>query len=244
MLGQNLRRLSVLAVPAALTFAAATAVQAQVYTPTTANLLALTDESAGFGNSGHVNSVTPDGIGGVIVSFNFGETQSNGRPPASSQVWVPFDDTYFGPNLNLTAFTDSEVTVKLLAGSADAAVDVQPFVQGGNSSSFGFFGYSGAPAEVFPQNGGPALLSDAVLSSVVKGGATANGGAGQPAGAGTDNIRWGFQVFPQPVFSGAEPFGTGPELLEIDPVVPEPASLGLLGIAVPALLARRRNAAK
>ncbi len=234
MLGQNLRRLSVLAVPAALTFAAATAVQAQVYTPTTANLLALTDESAGFGDSGHVNSVTPDGIGGVIVSLNFGETQSNGRPPTSSSVWVPFDDTYFGPNLNLSAFTDSEVSVKLLPGSADAAVDVQPFIQGGNSSSFAFFGMSGAPAEVFPTNGGPALISDANFAAHPSGAFTA---------AGTDNIRWGFQVFPQPVFSGAEPFGTGPELLEIDPV-PEPASLGLLGIAIPALLARRRNAAK
>jgi hypothetical protein len=237
MLGQNLRRLSILAAPAALTLAAATAVQAQVYTPTQAALLSFTDESSGFGDSGHVNSVTADANGGVIVSLNFGETQSNGRPPAQSSVWVPFDVTYFGPNLNLSAFTDSEVEVSLLPGSADAAVDVQPFIQGGNSSGFAFFGMSGAPAEVFPTNGGPALLSDANFAAHPSGSFTA---------AGTDNIRWGFQVFPQPVFSGAEPFGTGPELIEIDPVVavPEPASLGLLGLAIPALLARRRNASK
>ncbi|HEY1921474.1 MAG TPA: PEP-CTERM sorting domain-containing protein [Tepidisphaeraceae bacterium] len=235
MLGKNLRRISVLAVPAALTFAAATAVQAQVYTPSQSTLLAFTDESAGFGDGGHVNSVTPDLNGGVIVSINFGALQANGRPTGLNP-WVPFDVTYFGPNLDLSAFTDSEVSISLLPGSAESVVDVQPFIQGGNSSSFAFFGMSGAPAEVFPTIGGPAILSDSNFAAHPSGGFTA---------AGTDNIRWGFQVFPQPVYSAPDAFGTGPELIEIDPVVvPEPASLGLLGLAVPALLARRRNASK
>jgi hypothetical protein len=189
------------------------------------------DEHSGNNLSSVVNSITPDLNGGVIVSFNFGQTQSNGRPPASTSVWANFDDTYFGPNLNLTAFTDSEVTVTLLTGSADAAVDVQPYIQEGSTQGYAFDGFNQAGAEVFPQRGGPTLLSDAVL---------ANGGANV-----ADDIRWGFQVFPQPTYSAPDPFGTGPELLEIDPVaVPEPASLGLLGLAIPALLARRRNASK
>jgi hypothetical protein len=98
---------------------------AQSFSPNQAFLLGINiDESAAFGGSGHLISVTADGANAVDYTFMYGTT---------GDTKVAIDATFFGPNLNLSAYTRTDVNTEVLSGSAT----VQLFVQG-NSPAFAF----------------------------------------------------------------------------------------------------------
>jgi hypothetical protein len=233
MRGEKLHQAVILAAPLAFTFATAIAVQAQDYSPNP--VAGLIDEDASFGFSGVIHSFTPDADNGEIISFNFGQLQSNGRPPSPSDPRVIFDNTYSGPGLNLSAFADSDVFITLLPGSADSSVEVVPFIQGGASSNFAFFEFTQPGAELIVTDHSEPDSTSVFADNPVNG----------FTAAGTDNIRWGFEVFPVPNPDAPQPFGTGPDFLEIDgDFLPEPASVSLLAITFSALLVRRRRYVK
>jgi hypothetical protein len=202
---------------------------AQVFTPTQTELLGLIDENApgnsGFGGSGRVTSITADAAGGVVVDGTFG---SAGDPKLAFDLTSGFNTPVNGGTaINFTSFgatTDSDVVVTLLSGATAAEpISVVQFAQNNSAESFNFV-----------QDGGVSLASAG--SSATDDFNFASAGLAVP----TDLIRYGFQVFPngepQPVRPANSAFS-----IEIDPVaVPEPATLSLLGIGLPALLMRRR----
>jgi len=98
---------------------------AQVFIPNQAFLLQIsTDESPGFGGTGHPISITANGLNAVDYTVMFGLT---------GDTKVAVDRTSFGPTLDLSAFTGTTVNEKVLSGTAS----VQLFVQGG-SPNFAF----------------------------------------------------------------------------------------------------------
>ena len=98
---------------------------AQAFSPNQAFLLGINiDESVAFGATGHLISVTPAGADAVDYTFMYG---------TSGDTKVAIDATFFGPTLNLSAYTRTDVNTEVLSGSAT----IQLFVQG-SSPNFAF----------------------------------------------------------------------------------------------------------
>jgi hypothetical protein len=160
-----------------------------------------TDETANFGLAGTLNSITPNGQA-VDYNVTFGSGSSG----------VGVDATFFGPSLNLSAFTGTAVQVSVVSGGP---VQVDLFVQDGVSGQYNWV-----------ENWSSWLAVGSGVTQLTLDFSTPAYGTGNALDSG-DLIRYGFKIIGSPGNSATVEFSPVP--------APEPstwlAGMAALGLA-------------